>query len=137
MKHITKNLFLFIVFGSIYFLIETLWKGHITHWSMFLLAGAAGLLIGGINEYLPWEMPFILQCGMGMAISTVLEGITGMIVNVWLHLNVWHYNKLAFWCNQCSVYYCLAWFTLSGVCILLDDWLRWKCFGEDKPYYTL
>jgi len=59
MKTFIKNLFLFIIFGSIYFLIECLWKGHLTHWSMFILAGIVGVLIGGLNEYIPWEMPFL------------------------------------------------------------------------------
>jgi hypothetical protein len=59
MKKCLKDLILFIVFGAIYFGLECLYKGHITHWSMFMLAGIIGLLIGGINEHIPWEMPFI------------------------------------------------------------------------------
>jgi len=52
-----KNLILFIVFGLIYFGIECIWKGHLTHWSMFVLAGFVGCIIGSINEYISWEMP--------------------------------------------------------------------------------
>jgi len=57
---IFKQLFLFFIFGFIYFIIETIWKGHLTHWSMFIVAGIIGTLIGNINEYIPWEMPFLL-----------------------------------------------------------------------------
>lgn len=58
MKKIIKYLILFILFGTIYFGIECTWKGRITHWSMFVLAGITGIIIGGINECIPWEMPF-------------------------------------------------------------------------------
>jgi hypothetical protein len=53
-----KNIVLFMVFGAIYFMIECAWKGRITHWSMFVLAGFIGVMIGSINEYIPWKMPF-------------------------------------------------------------------------------
>ena len=131
-----KNLILFVIFGTIYFGIECIWKGHLSHWSMFVLAGIIGTLIGGINEYLPWEMPFWQQCGIGMIIAVLGEGITGLIVNQWLNLGIWHYNVLPFFYGQCSVPFACAWFLLAGVCIILDDLIRWKWFGEEKPHYT-
>ena len=57
MKQVIKQLILFVIFGAIYFAIESIWKGHLTHWSMFVLAGVIGSLIGAINEYIPWHMP--------------------------------------------------------------------------------
>lgn len=135
MKKILKQILLFIVFGAIYFMIESVWKGHITHWSMFVLAGAIGSLIGGINEIIPWEMPFVQQCTIGMILSILGEAATGIIVNIVLDLNIWHYNILPFFWGQCSVPFAVAWFFLSGFCIWLDDWLRWKWFGEEQPYY--
>ena len=130
-----KNIILFMVFGAIYFMIECAWKGKITHWSMFVLAGFIGVLIGSINEYIPWEMPFWQQCALGMVVATIGEAITGLIVNVWLGLNVWHYNLMAFCWGQCSIPFMGAWFILAGVCILLDDIMRWKWFGEEEPFY--
>ena len=135
MKTLLKNIILFIIFGTIYFGIECIWKGHLTHWSMFVLAGMIGLLIGGINECIPWEMPFQYQCGIGMIIATLGEGITGLIVNKLFNLNVWHYNILPFFWGQCSVPFMCAWFLLAGVCIIIDDLIRWKWFGEEKPKY--
>ena len=58
MKTLAKNIILFTFFGALYFAIECAWKGHLTHWSMFVLAGIIGILIGSINEYIPWEVPF-------------------------------------------------------------------------------
>lgn len=138
-KKIGKAIVLFLIFGLFYFIVETIWKGYITHWSMFVLAGIIGLLIGGINEYIPWEMPFWQQCGIGMILATIGEGLTGLIVNVWLKLNVWDYSNtfLNFFYHQCSVPFCIAWFILSGVGIVMDDYIRWKFFNEERPHYIL
>lgn len=136
MKTVLKNIILFLVFGAIYFGIECIWKGHLTHWSMFVLAGFIGVLIGSINEVIPWKMPFQYQCIIGMILSVIGEAITGFIVNIKLNLNIWHYNVLPFFNNQCSVPFAIAWLFLSAFCIVLDDWLRWKWFKEEKPYYT-
>lgn len=130
-----KATILFLIFGTIYFCIECAWKGHLSHWSMFVLAGFIGVLIGGINEYLPWEMPFWQQCGIGMIFATIGEGITGLIVNKILALNVWHYNILPFFWGQCSVPFMIAWYFLAGACIFIDDWIRYKWFGEEYPHY--
>lgn len=138
LKKFGKAVILFLIFGLIYFIIETLWKGHLTHWSMFIVAGLAGVLIGGINEYIPWEMPFWYQCGIGMIIATILEGISGLILNVWLKLNVWNYSNtpLNFFYKQCCVPFCVVWYVLAGLCILIDDYIRWKFFNEEKPHYN-
>ena len=136
MNKFLKHATLFIIFGGIYFGIECIWKGHISHWSMFVLAGIIGMLIGGINEYIPWEMPFWHQCAIGTVLAVFGEGITGMIVNIWLNLNVWHYTVLPFFYGQCSVPFVFAWFLLSGVCIMIDDYLRWKLFNEEEPHYN-
>ena len=136
MKTFLKNIVLFIIFGAIYFGLECLWKGHLTHWSMFVLAGMVGVLIGSINELIEWEVPFYIQCTLGALVATLGEVITGVIVNILLGLNVWHYNILAFFWGQCSLPFCCIWFLLSGVCIILDDIIRWKWFGEDKPHYV-
>lgn len=136
---ILKQLFLFLVFGFIYFIIESIWKGYLTHWSMFIVAGIIGVLIGGINEYIPWEMPFFLQCSIGMVIATVIEGISGLILNVYLNLHIWDYSNVPFnfFYQQCCLPFCIAWFILSGVCIIVDDYIRYKLFDEEQPHYIL
>lgn len=93
-------------------------------------------MIGSINEYIEWKIPFYIQCSIGTLIATLGEVITGVIVNILLGLNVWHYNILAFFWGQCSVIFCGIWFILAGVCIVLDDIIRWKWFNEDYPHYV-
>ena len=47
---ILKYFLLFSVYGVIYFIIESLYKGHFTNPIMFMTGGIIGLLIGLINN---------------------------------------------------------------------------------------
>ena len=137
MKHskIKKYEFLFFVGATIYVVIEKLYRGY-SHWTMFLLGGICFIALGLINEVMPWDMPLLLQMFIGGAIITVLELITGCVVNLWFGWNVWDYSELPFnlW-GQISLFSSIVWVGLSLVGIVLDDFIRWKFFGEEKPHY--
>lgn len=123
--------------GVVYVFIELLWRGY-SHWSMFLLGGICFIALGLINEIIPCEMPLIVQMFIGCVIITALEFITGCIVNLWLGWDVWDYSELP--CNllgQISLRSSVGWYFLSAVGIVLDDWLRYIFFGEEKPRYTI
>lgn len=137
MKRIFKDLILFVIFGAIYFGLECIWTGAATHWTMFLVGGLMGVLIGGINEKIGWDMPIFQQCTISMGVAIFCEAAVGIVLNILLGLDVWHYTKMAFFWNQCSLPFCVIWFVLGSMCIFLDDWLRWKLFGEEKPHYKL
>ena len=132
---IKKYEFLFFVGATIYVVIEKIYRGY-SHWTMFLLGGICFIAIGLINEVIPWDMPLLLQMFISGVIITVLEFITGCIVNLWLGWNVWDYSELPFnlW-GQISLFSSIVWVGLSLVGIVLDDFIRWKFFGEEKPHY--
>ena len=132
---IKKYEFLFFVGATIYVVIEKLYRGY-SHWTMFLLGGICFIALGLINEVIPWDMPLLLQMFIGGIIITVLELITGCVVNIWLGWNVWDYSELPFnlW-GQISLFSSIVWIGLSLVGIVLDDFIRWKFFGEEKPHY--
>lgn len=137
-----KLLTLFATGGSIYFLIElaykTLISGGMIHWSMFLLGGLCFLLIGEINEVIPWDMSIITQGIIGSAIITSLEFIFGIVLNVILKLGIWNYSALPFnILGQICLPFSIIWFGLALVAIFLDDYLRWKWFDEEKPHYRI
>lgn len=141
-KQLTKTGILFYVGGSIYYFIEFIWKTFITfgvcHWSMFLLGGLCFLLIGAINEYIPWEISIIKQGAIGAIIVTVLELIFGVILNIWLKLEIWNYASLPLnILGQICLPFSVIWFFLSIIAIVVDDYLRWWWFGEAKPHYHL
>ena len=132
---IKKYEFLFFVGATIYVIIEKLYRGY-SHWTMFLLGGICFIALGLINELIPWDMPLLLQMFIGGMIITVLEFITGCVVNIWLGWNVWNYSELPFnlW-GQISLFSSIVWIGLSLAGIVLDDFIRWKFFGEEKPHY--
>ncbi|MCM0709084.1 putative ABC transporter permease, partial [Faecalicatena sp. BF-R-105] len=96
------------------------------------------VLIGGLNEWLPWEMPLLLQMLFGAAIVTALELLTGCVVNLWRGWAVWDYSNEwgNLWGQVCPRFSAL-WFLVSGGVIPLDDWLRWRWYGEERPRYRL
>ena len=134
---IKKHLILGTIGGLIYVLLELIWRGY-SHWTMFLLGGTCFVLLGLINEILDWDTPLTLQMLIGCTVITVLEFITGCIVNLWLGWNVWDYSDLKFnILGQISLFSSIGWYFISLVGITLDDWLRYRLFGEKKPRYKL
>lgn len=130
-----KYLLLGAAGGTLYGLIECLWRGH-THWTMILLGGLLFVLLGGLNEWLPWEMPLALQSLLGALAVMAAEFAAGLVVNVWLGWDVWDYsgmpgNILGQICPQ----FAALWVPLSAAAIVLDDWLRHWLWGEERPRY--
>ena len=120
-----KNLLIFSIFGLTYGLIEILWRGY-THPSMVIVGGICGLLIGLLNEKNK-KMNLLLQMVEGMVIVTVLEFVSGIILNLCLGLNVWDYSNMRFnLLGQVCPQFCIAWFFLSYFVIRIDDLLRSK-----------
>ena len=71
-------------------------------------------------------------------IITALELITGLIVNVWLKMDIWDYSGLPYnFKGQICLLYSFFWFLVSSVAIVMDDFLRYKLFHEEKPHYKI
>lgn len=136
-KQWLKIFILFLIGGFIYVAIELGFRGH-SHWTMFLLGGLCFILIGGLNNYIPWEMSIITQGVIGALIITSLEFIFGLVLNLYLNLGIWDYSNMPFnILGQICLPFSIAWFFLSLVAIFADDWLRYVLFKEEKPHYHL
>lgn len=137
MKNAFKYLFLWITGGVIYIALEMLFRGH-SHWTMFILGGICFVFLGLINEIIPWEIPLWQQMLVGACIVTVLEFITGCIVNLWLDWGVWDYSNMPgnILGQICPAFF-IIWLPVSLAGIVLDDWLRYWLWGEKRPHYTI
>ncbi len=132
-----KHVILFTIGGSIYYGIECIYRGY-SHWTMAILGGICFVLIGGINEYISWDTPLWKQGLIGSAIVTSLEFVTGCIVNLWLGWNVWDYSDTPFnILGQICIPFSIIWFFISLLAIIVDDYIRYWIFGEEKPKYKL
>lgn len=128
-NNLIKNMILFVIFGLLYCGLEILWRGY-THPSMFIVGGICCLLVGLINEITP-NMSMWLQCLLSAIIITIIEFLSGCILNLWLNLGVWNYTNMPFnLLGQVCLPFSIAWFFLSYVAIKLDDWLRRILFHE-------
>lgn len=134
-KILIKYLVLFLLGGYIYYGIEILWRGY-SHYSMIICGGICFIYAGLQNEQIEWDYPFWKQVLRVEAFILSAEFITGCIVNLWLGLDVWDYsglpgNILGQTCPQ----FALLFLPLSAIAIIVDDFVRWKWFDEEKPRY--
>ena len=81
----------FFLGGTLYVLLELLWRGR-SHVSMFCAGELALLLLHGL--FLRFALPLFAQCLVGGLVITAIEFVAGAIVNVRLKLNVWDYSKM-------------------------------------------
>ena len=137
MKTVLKQLVLWIIGGIIYVIIELLWRGR-SHWTMFIVGGLCFIFIGLINEVIPWSMKLRYQGIIGALIVTIVEFISGCIINIGLGWAVWDYSNLPFnILGQVCLLFTFLWFFVSLIGIVLDDYLRYWLFNEEKPHYEL
>ena len=140
MKNLIKllrPLILFNIGGLLYILIELLWRGY-SHWTMFFVGGICFVLIGLINELFTFNISLITQMTISSVLITLIEFISGCIINIRFNLNVWDYSNMPFnILGQICIPFMILWFFLSVLGIILDDYLRYWFFDEEKPRYKI
>ena len=133
---IIKYPLLFLLGGSIYYLLEIIFRGY-SFPAMMICGGLCFVLCGAINEKNRC-MPLILQQLIAACGITAIEFLSGLILNVWLGLHMWDYSNMpGNVLGQICPRFMVLWFFLSAVGIILDDVIRWRLFGEEKPHYHL
>ena len=88
LRELIKCGILFLIGGCLYYCIEILQRGH-SHWTMAVVGGICFLVIGGLNNYIPWEMPLWKQAGVGALFVTAMELVVGIPLNLMLDLHIW------------------------------------------------
>lgn len=134
-KAFAEGLVLFLIGGTIYYAIEILWRGHST-WQMILVGGICFLFCGSVNELMNWDMLIwkqMLICSIGI---TAIEFLAGYILNIVFQLGIWDYSRVPLnILGQICLPFSLAWYILSLPAIILDDYMRYWMFNEEKPKY--
>lgn len=130
-----KDIILFVIFGTIYVLIEIAWRGY-SHPSMWFVGGLVGLFASIQNRQTEWQVPLWKQILRVDLFVLACEFIFGFILNILLGLNVWNYSDMP--CNimgQVCLPFAIIWLPLCAVAIILDDYLEYWFFKGDKPTY--
>ena len=134
LKLLIKYLFLFLFGGIVYAGIEIGFRGY-TYLLMGIVGAIAFVLIGMINEVMSWDTPIPLQAILGSLIVTFLELVVGAAL-LQHGIRMWDYSDQ--WMNYKGVIcplFSLAWCFISVLAIIVDDYLRYWFFDEEKPKY--
>lgn len=137
MKSLLKDFVLFIIGGTSYLGIEILYRGT-SHWIMAVVGGLAFIMCGRQNKLIEWPSPLWKQSLIGGTLITVLEFVSGVIINLVLKWDVWNYSnyKLNF-LGQICVPFSIIWCLLAVIAIIIYGYLRHWLFGEAKPHYRI
>lgn len=132
-----KYLTLAVTGGMLYVVLELVWRGW-SHWTMFMLGGICFVVLGLINEVLPWDTPLWQQMFLGACIVTGLEFLTGCVVNICLGWCVWDYSNMpGNIMGQIAPQFFAAWLLVSLAGIVFDDILRHWWWKEEQPHYNI
>lgn len=124
-----KALTAFAVGGMIYGLIELAWRGH-THISMFVAGGICLLLIDLVARKYS-HVGMLIQAAVCAVMITAVEFAVGVVVNMWLGLDVWDYSGMpANILGQVCPQFTALWYFLSFPAMFLANEMRVVLFGE-------
>lgn len=146
MKRFRKYLAMFIIFGLIGMLLEVCvtaltgaslkhfdnisyfsFIGYTSPW-MFFVYGTAGMLLGLLNENEQLNKWFNLfwQSVTGLFIVYVIEFLSGYLLNIVIHLNIWSYAHLPLnILGQIELLFAPFWFLLCPFAFYLEDYMRY------------
>lgn len=102
---------------------ECLYRGH-THWTMVILGGICFCMLYLINRALPCTALWV-KCLLGSGVITLLEFVSGVLLNKLLHMRVWDYSDIPFnIMGQICPRFTFFWFMLCIPAYLLCTLIR-------------
>ena len=126
----------FLLGAFVYSLLEIVCRGY-THWTMTLTGGTAAVGLYLLHAAAP-PKTLLLQCLCGALLITALEFTVGVADNLVMGWNVWDYSNLpGNLLGQVCPQYFVLWLPVALAGIILDDWIRYRKFGEERPHYRL
>ncbi|MBR7007200.1 MAG: hypothetical protein IKH90_00990 [Ruminococcus sp.] len=132
MKNIAKLLTVFTAGGLVYGLLEIICRGH-TYISMGFVGGVCMVMIHLLNDERRKQLPLFLVLLISDLFIVASELLSGEILNRALGMQIWSYKSVPFnYDGQICLEYSLAWYLLSLVGVLFDEWIRSHIFKE-KP----
>ena len=121
-------LLIFFTGAVIYYSIEVIWRGY-SHIAMALLGGICFLLLYLIGRFFP-KIPTLFYCILGGSIITLMELVTGEILNNALGLDIWDYSSVPLnFRGQICLLFSFFWCLISLPANWLSKIMRTKIFG--------
>lgn len=137
------SMLLWVWGGTVYFLLEVVFKTLTSHperisWTMLVIAILLCIPVERCGAELPWDCPLWLQALCCAMLVTAVELAAGLVLNLWLGLDIWDYSHLPFnLMGQICLQFFFVWWGLCFVFIPVFDWMRWTVEGREQPHYTM
>jgi len=142
MKRSHKILILWYFLGIVYYSLEGVFhlftNGGWANVLMLPVGGFCCLAVGQLNQ-IPafYRLNVLFQSLAGAVIITLVEFVSGFILNVWLGMGIWDYSRLPLnIMGQVCIFFTVIWFMLVPAAIWLEDIFRLKLWDEGE-YYSL
>ena len=111
MKKAKKYLKIYSIGAVGYTILEIIWRGY-THWTMSIVGGLCFSFIYKINSRFK-SCKTSVKCLLGSGVITMIEFLSGVIINIVLKWNVWDYSRFRFNIKgQVCPLYSALWFVL-------------------------
>jgi len=142
MKNTHKIIVLWFCLGVVYYSLEGFFhlftNGGWANVLMLPIGGFCCVAVGAINQApVFYKLNILFQSLIGAVVVTVVEFISGCVLNLWLGLGIWDYSKFPLNCKgQICLLFSFAWFFLMPLAIWLEDFFRLKLWNEGE-YYSL
>lgn len=137
-----KNLTIFILMGIVYVCIEVFFSAFTSlHWRltgsssvwMFIVGGYLGMAVGAWSNY-KHKLKYPLDIIAGAGLITLIELVSGIVLNIWLKFNIWDYSSSKFnFLGQIDYIHSTCWLLLTPIIFWLTDVIRHYLFGEPRP----
>lgn len=127
--------------GAVYFILEVVYKTATGHperisWTMLVLAIILCIPIERCGAELPWRCPLWVQATACAALVTAVELVAGLMLNVWMGLDIWDYSSLPLnFMGQICPQFAAVWWGLCLAFIPIFDWMRYIIQGGERPRY--
>ncbi len=110
---------LFLIGGAAYNILEYLWRGY-SHWTMSIDGGIC--LVGIFAICTKTDLNFIYKVLASACFITVVEFISGLVINRYFKLNVWDYSDVPYnLLGQICPRYTLLWVALCVPVVAVID----------------
>lgn len=125
---------LFSIGALSYGMMEIFVRGF-SHISMGLLGGMTFTLVALLNNARRIGLSTLSQLLITTAFITLAELVTGVIINLNMHLCIWDYSEMPLnYKGQICVPFVFLWFLMSYFALVVEEFLRWKFFRIGKPF---
>ena len=139
-----KDLTIFTLMGICYVFIEVAFSslvslkpaliGQSSLW-MFLVGGLLGFTLGKMNEIKTTRnLIYPLNIFAGAAMITIIELISGIILNKLLGFDIWDYSSAKYnFLGQIDLIHSTCWVILTPFVFWVDDVMKHYMFDEPRP----